>query len=68
MTLPMRCRDRMTAALTPEEVSQAPELLVLASLDPTPHALGIALIARFQGYSASAVRNANRHCSRRPVR
>lgn len=37
----------MTAALTPEEASQAPELLVLASLDATLHALRVAIVAAF---------------------
>jgi hypothetical protein len=37
----------MAARLTPEEVERAPELLVLASLDATLHALGIAIIAAF---------------------
>lgn len=35
------------AVLTPEQASEAPELLVLASLDATLHALGIAIIAAF---------------------
>lgn len=37
----------MAARLTPEEASQAPELLVLASLDATLHALRVAIVAAF---------------------
>jgi hypothetical protein len=37
----------MVARLTPEEASQAPELLVLASLDATLHALRVAIVAAF---------------------
>jgi hypothetical protein len=37
----------MDAPLTPEEASQAPELLVLASLDATLHALRVAIVAAF---------------------
>ena len=37
----------MAARLTPEEAWQAPELLVLASLDATLHALRVAIVAAY---------------------